>query len=106
MYPQLSLGYRWHIPKLGLGFVNISTYGNYSEQREGIDQSLTLGFKIKPTTNILIKNSDSFYQQKMNGETGVLYETLLSSPRMVVQTKFLPLAEIAKRLILQILQTI
>ncbi len=163
--PQLSLGYRWHIPDLGLEFVNISTHGNYSEaygglkvgrssgasfsigtinklnaslsistgearsqiihedqfiwndnkypvtnfsmsfgtatgslidgnigyyksqralyvenfteQREGIDQSLTLGFTIKPTPNILIRNSDSFYQQKINGETGVLYETWL-----------------------------
>jgi len=163
--PRISLGYRWHIPALGLEYVNIATYGNYSEaysgvkvgrstgmsfsigtisklnaslsistgearskiirddqfiwneskypaqsiglslgtatgslfdgnigfyksqralyvdsfadQREGVDQSLVLGFTIKPSSNIIIKNSDSYYQQKINHDTYILYETWL-----------------------------
>jgi hypothetical protein len=163
--PQISLGYRWHLPALGLEYVNISTFGHYSEaygglrigrstgmsfsigtinklnaslsisagetrsqilhddqfiwneniypvqsisfnlstatgslfdgnlgfykseralyvdsftdQRVGVDQSLVMGFTIKPSANLIIKNSDNYYHQKLHHETYILYETWL-----------------------------
>jgi len=52
-------------------------FENFSSQKAGTDRNLTLGFTVKPAANLIIRNSDSFYQQKFNDENNMLYETWL-----------------------------
>lgn len=50
---------------------------NFTKQQEGVNKSLNLGITLKPTSNVLIKNSTGFYQQRLNGDEHTLYEAWL-----------------------------
>jgi len=50
---------------------------NFTNQKEGVNKSFNLGFILKPTSKILIKNSTGFYQQRLNGDRSPLYEAWL-----------------------------
>ena len=50
---------------------------DFTNQQEGISKSLNLGFTLKPTSNVLIKNSTGFYEQRLEGDMNILYEAWL-----------------------------
>ncbi|MCK5821750.1 MAG: carbohydrate binding family 9 domain-containing protein [Bacteroidales bacterium] len=50
---------------------------NFTGQQEGVNKSLNLGITLKPASNILIKNSSGFYQQRLDGDQNTLYEAWL-----------------------------